>query len=52
VKAIAIAAIAVTFTITVVWVVEVPGLRIGLILLATAISAYILWLPTKHVETV
>jgi uncharacterized membrane protein YbaN (DUF454 family) len=52
VKAIAIAAIAVTFTITVVWVVEVPGLRIGLILLATAISAYILWLPTKQVETV
>ena len=52
IKAIAIAAIAVTFTITVVWMVEATGVRIGLILLATAISAYILWLPTKQVETV
>jgi len=50
-KVVALVAIAVTFTITVVWMVEVPGLRIGLILLAMAISAYILWLPTKRVET-
>lgn len=49
-KRIAITAIAATFTITVVWVVDVPGVRIGLILLAMAISAYILWLPTKRVE--
>jgi uncharacterized membrane protein YbaN (DUF454 family) len=46
-KSIAITAIAATFTITVVWFVDVPGVRIGLILLAMAISAYILWLPTK-----
>ncbi len=51
-KSIAILAIAVTFTITVVWMVEIPGVRIGLILLAMAISAYILWLPTKRAETV
>jgi len=49
-KSIAITAIAATFTITVVWFVDVPGVRIGLILLAMAISAYILWLPTKPVE--
>jgi hypothetical protein len=49
-KWIAITAIAATFTITVVWVVDVLGVRIGLILLAMAISAYILWLPTKPVE--
>jgi uncharacterized membrane protein YbaN (DUF454 family) len=51
-KAISIAAIAVTFTITVGWMVEVPGVRIGLVLLAMGISAYILRLPTKRVETV
>ncbi len=51
-KSIAILAIAVTFTITVVWMVETTGVRIGLILLAMAISAYIMWLPTKRAETV
>jgi uncharacterized membrane protein YbaN (DUF454 family) len=50
-KSIAILAIAVTFTITVVWMVEITAVRIGLVLLAMAISAYILWLPTKQVET-
>lgn len=51
-KAIAIAAIAVTFTITVVWAVDHAGLRIGLVLLAVGITAYILWLPTKQARTV
>jgi uncharacterized membrane protein YbaN (DUF454 family) len=52
VKAIAITAIAVTFTITVVWVIDNTAARVGLIVLATGITAYILWLPTKQVGTV
>jgi uncharacterized membrane protein YbaN (DUF454 family) len=51
-KAISIAAIAVTFTITTVWVVDHPAVRIALILLAMGITAYIMWLPTKQTETV
>jgi len=51
-KVIAISAIAVTFTITTVWVVEHTAVRIGLILLAMGITAYIVWLPTKQTETV
>lgn len=47
-KVIAIAAIAVTFTITTVWVVDHTAVRIGLILLAMGITAYIMWLPTKQ----
>jgi uncharacterized membrane protein YbaN (DUF454 family) len=52
VKAIAILAIAVTFTITVGWVIDNTAARIGLIVLAMGITAYILWLPTKRIETV
>ena len=51
-KVIAIAAIAVTFTITTVWVVDHTAVRIALILLAMGISAYIIWLPTKRTGTV
>lgn len=51
-KVIAIAAIAVTFTITTVWVVDHTAVRIALILLAMGISAYIIWLPTKQTGTV
>lgn len=51
-KTVAITAIAVTFSISIVWVVEHAGLRIGLALLAVAISAYILRLPTKRSEEV
>jgi len=51
-KVIAITAIAVTFTITTVWVVDHSAVRVGLILLAMGITAYIMWLPTKHTETV
>lgn len=50
-KAISIAAIAATFSITVSFAVSNLGVRIGLILLAVAISAYILSLPTKLLET-
>lgn len=46
-KAISLTAIAITFTITVVFAVESLPVRIGLILLAMAISTYILRLPTK-----
>ena len=51
-KAIAITAIVITFTITVVWAVDVTGVRIGLILLAMGISTYILRLPTKQIRSV
>lgn len=51
-KVIAIAAIAVTFTITTVWVVDHTAVRIALILLAMGITAYIMWLPTKQTGTV
>ena len=51
-KTIAIAAIVLTFTITVVWVVDNTAARVGLIVLAVGIAAYILWLPTKQPETV
>lgn len=50
-KVIAIAAIAVTFTITTVWVVDHTAVRIALILLAMGITAYIMWLPTKQTGT-
>jgi len=49
-KALAITAIALTFTVSIVWVIEYTGVRIGLVLLAVAISTYILWLPTKQTE--
>lgn len=49
-KAIALTAIAITFTITVVWAVDNLVVRIGLVLLALGISAYILSLPTKQVS--
>ncbi|HDK44657.1 MAG TPA: DUF454 domain-containing protein [Actinobacteria bacterium] len=51
-KALAITAIALTFTVSIVWVIEHAAIRIGLVLLAVAISTYILWLPTKQVEDV
>jgi uncharacterized membrane protein YbaN (DUF454 family) len=46
-KAVALSAIAVTFTISIVWVIEHAGVRIGLGLLAVGICLYILRLPTK-----
>ena len=51
-KTIAIVAIAVTFTITLVWVIDNTLARIGLAALAIGIATYILWLPTKQPETV
>ncbi|NIA26203.1 MAG: DUF454 family protein [Gammaproteobacteria bacterium] len=51
-KTVAIVAVAVTFTISIVWVIELAGVRIGLALLAVAISTYILRLPTKQAEDV
>jgi uncharacterized membrane protein YbaN (DUF454 family) len=51
-KTIAIAAIVVTFTITLVWVIDNTAARIGLTALAVGIATYILWLPTKQPETV
>ena len=51
-KAISLVAIAITFTITIVWGVDSTPVRVGLILLAVAISTYILRLPTKQVEPV
>jgi uncharacterized protein len=47
-KTIAIVAIAATFGISIVWVIDHAGVRIGLGLLAVGISAYILRLPTKR----
>jgi uncharacterized membrane protein YbaN (DUF454 family) len=49
-KTIALAAIATTFTISIVWVIERAGIRIGLGLLAVGICVYILRLPTKAME--
>jgi uncharacterized membrane protein YbaN (DUF454 family) len=51
-KVIAIVAIAITFTITVGWMVENMVLRVGLVILALSIATYILRLPTKRVGTV
>lgn len=51
-KAVSVAAIAVTFTITVGFVVSNLALRVGLIVLALSISLYILRLPTKQAEPV
>ena len=51
-KAIAITAIAITFTLTVGWAIDNLAVRIGLVLLALGISTYILRLPTKRLETV
>ena len=47
-KAIAIAAIIVTFTISVMFVVEPMPVRIGLIIFASALVVYIARLPTKR----
>jgi hypothetical protein len=49
-KAVSIIAIAVTFSITVGFVISNPPVRIGLVLLALAINTYILRLPTKVSE--
>ncbi len=49
-KTVALVAIAATFTISIVWVIQHAGVRIGLVLLAVGISAYILRLPTKALE--
>lgn len=49
-KAISVLAIAGTFSITIGFAVSNLGARIGLILLAMAISGYILSLPTKAAE--
>ena len=53
-KAIAIVAIIVTFTISVVFVVEPTPIRVGLVVLASALVLYIAQLPTKQIvpETV
>lgn len=51
-KTIAIVAIAITFTITVGWMVQNTAVRVALVVLALSITAYILRLPTKQVETV
>lgn len=51
-KTVALVAIALTFTISIVWVIERAGVRIGLGMLGVAISAYILRLPTKREVTV
>ena len=51
-KAIAITAIAITFTITIGWAIDNLAVRIGLIVLAVGVSTYILRLPTKQVEPV
>ena len=47
-KAVAITAIIVTFTISVVFVVQPTFLRIGLIVFASALVVYITQLPTKQ----
>lgn len=49
-KVLALTAIAVTFTISIVLVIEHAGIRIGLGLLAVGICAYILHLPTKATQ--
>jgi hypothetical protein len=47
-KTIAIVAIIVTFTISVVFVIEATVVRVGLVLFASALVAYIARLPTKR----
>ncbi|MEN8234538.1 MAG: YbaN family protein [Actinomycetota bacterium] len=47
-KMVAIAAIAVTFTISVVFVIDMVVIRIGLIAFAAALAVYIWQLPTKQ----
>jgi len=47
-KTVAIVAIIVTFTISVVFVVEPTFIRIGLVVLASALVVYIAQLPTKQ----
>ena len=47
-KTIAITAILVTFTISVVFVIEPTVVRVGLVLFASALVAYIARLPTKR----
>ena len=47
-KTIAIVAIIVTFTISVVFVIEPTVVRVGLVLFASALVAYIARLPTKR----
>lgn len=47
-KAIAISAIVVTFTISVVFVIDITVIRAGLIALAVALVVYIAQLPTKR----
>lgn len=47
-KTIAIAAITVTFTITVGFTISAMPVRVGLVVLAMALIAYILSLPTKR----
>ncbi len=49
-KVVSIIAIAVTFSITVGFAISNPPVRIGLVMLALAISTYILRLPTKVSE--
>lgn len=50
-KTVSVFAIAITFSITIGFAVSHLAFRIGLVMLAVAISAYILWLPTKTAET-
>ncbi len=47
-KTIAIAAIIVTFTISVVFVIDIAAIRIGLVALALSLVVYIAQLPTKR----
>jgi len=49
-KVVSIIAIAVTFSITVGFAISNPPVRIGLVMLALAISTYIIRLPTKVSE--
>jgi len=51
-KAIAIAAIAATFTISIVFVIDPAALRVAMIALAVALAIYIARLPTKQAEPV
>lgn len=51
-KLIAITAIAATFTISIVFVIEPTALRVLMVTLATALAIYIAQLPTKRVEPV
>ncbi len=51
-KTIAIAAIAATFTISIVFVIDPAALRVAMIALAVALAIYIARLPTKQAEPV